>query len=185
MSKHNETDRRKIHVPLQITNNSYKKKGEIQDPRSQTNDQSVSLKSNREDQSRNGKRKAQAETNKPDGKNWRGGSSCLLQRRVLAADANADWTAMPSWKALLLIYSSNLGLGASLEFTFLPTHVVRVSSVFRSMRKIENGDPSSRVATAYQYYGTHSRVAAWTLAIFFFSFFHIYLTYLTDFCQSK
>jgi len=103
LSKHNETDRRKIHVPLQITNNSYKKKGEIQDPRSQTNDQSVSLKSNREDQSRNGKRKAQAETNKPDGKNWSGGSSCLLQRRVLAADANADWTVTPSWKALLLI----------------------------------------------------------------------------------
>jgi len=51
---------------------------------SQTNDSSsigVSQiesrgRSDREDQGRNGKRKAQAETNKPDGENRSGGSSC-------------------------------------------------------------------------------------------------------------
>jgi len=74
---------------------------------SQTNDSSsigVSQiesrgRSDREDQGRNGKRKAQAETNKPDGENRSGGSSC--SGRVLAADANADWTAMPSESSLV------------------------------------------------------------------------------------
>lgn len=72
---------------LQITKESIpkkKKRGrEIQDPRQRshssrlkqmTRHQLVYLKSNREDQGRNGKRKAQseAETNKPDGKNSSG-----------------------------------------------------------------------------------------------------------------
>ena len=129
----------------------------------------MSLRSNREDQVRNGKRKAQAETNKPDGKIGEGAQAVqLLQRRVLAADAIVDWTAMPSWKALLLIYSSNLGLGASLEFTFLPTHVVRVSSVFRSMRKIENGDPSGLISTTVPI--RESRHGLWPIFLFFFSY---------------
>jgi len=109
LSKHNKTDH-----PFKSQKNSYKKRerdsrSETEEPflLSQTNDSSsigVSQiesrgRSDREDQGRNGKRKAQAETNKPDGENWSGVQ--LMQRRVLAADANADWTAMPSESSLV------------------------------------------------------------------------------------
>jgi hypothetical protein len=113
LSKHNKTDH-----PFKSQKNSYKKKGrEIQDPRQRshssclrqmTRHRLVSLRSNREADrierikvaTERGRRK-QRRTNQTEKTGVGAQAVQLMQRRVLAADANADWTAMPSESSLV------------------------------------------------------------------------------------